>query len=451
MLVVGIVLLGHGRETALVDAAEANGIVMEPYWWEFRDYGSAGDAAPVGARYDAAIIGSGYTGLVAAHKLAMNGLSVVVLESEDLGYGASTRNAGMVSGTLKPSYRQLCQSYGREMAEKLVREAQESVGFIENLISDNSIDCDYRRTGMYLAAHSSKHYDALAREVDELAALGIETYMVPEGRQHHELGTEFYFGGRTTLMAGALHPAKYHAGLVGCCRQAGVAFRTRCRVHDIVPSNGSYELISECGKFYADQIVVATNAYTSAVTPWLQSRIIPIGSYILATEAVDSGRLAALIPSRRVVQDTKRNLFYCRLSPDGTRMIFGGRASFRPIEAMESTRRLKSAMASVFPSLADIRISHSWTGNVAFTFQKIPHVGRHGGIHFALGCCGQGVALMSYLGDQVANAILDRGSGTCFTNTRFSSIPWYRGNPWFLPIVGEFYRLLDWLDRDRSA
>ncbi len=425
-------------------------VVNEPYWWAARDGGSSDEGASAREHYDVAIVGSGYTGLSAALRLASNGTSVLVMEAEDLGFGASTRNGGMVSGTLKLSHKELCAAYDRDTANELFQEAQDSVLFLEQQIEANGIDCDYQRMGMYFAAYAPKHYDALAREAEELDALGVETRMVSRADQNREVASDIYFGGRTTVMAGGLHPAKYHAGLVEACRRAGVTFRTRCRVGGVRKNGTGYVLSTERGEVRANQVVVATNAYTDSGTPWFRRRVIPIGSYIIATEAMDPAQLRALIPSARMIQDTKRNLFYYRLSPDGTRMIFGGRTSFRPITSEESTRRLHAAMSKVFPALADARVAYSWRGNVAFTFAKLPHVGQHDGIHFALGCCGQGVALMSYLGDQIGQRILGKGGDTAFGRTQFTTMPTYTGNPWFMPVVGEFYRLLDWLDRPRA-
>lgn len=405
---------------------------------------------PVPGACDVAIIGSGYTGLSAAHRLASGGLSVVVIDADDLGFGASTRNGGMVSGTLKLSHKELCAAYDRDTANALFQEAQDSVLFLEQSIAEKGIACDYERMGMYFAAYAPKHYDGLAREAEELAALGVETQMVPAAEQQRELASGIYYGGRTTTMAGGLHPAKYHAGLVAACRAAGVSFRSRCRVRRTYRQGAGYTVDTDRGSVQAGQVVVATNAYTDPGMPWFRRRVIPIGSYIIATEQMDPAELRALIPAARMIQDTKRNLFYYRLSPDGTRMIFGGRTSFRPISTNESAARLHAAMSTVFPSLAKARVAHSWTGSVAFTFQKVPHVGQHEGIHFALGCCGQGVALMSYFGDRIGRRILGRGGDTAFARTRFTTMPGYQGHPWFLPVVGEFYRLLDWLERPTS-
>lgn len=424
-----------------------NNIIEDPYWWQARTDATPEDKAAVSGKYDVVVVGSGYTGLTAALKLATSGLAVLIVEASDLGFGASTRNGGMVSGTLKLSHKELCDAYDRDTANALFQEAQDSVLFLERLIEDNAIACDYERMGMYFAAYAPKHYDALQREAEELSAFGVETRMVSRPDQGGELASDIYYGGRTTVMAGGLHPAKYHAGLVQACRKAGVEFRSRCRVEGVKREGAVYQVKTQRGTVQANHVVLATNAYTDQNMPWFRQRVIPIGSYIIATEAMDPAKLRSLIPQARMIQDTKRNLFYYRLSPDGTRMIFGGRTSFRPISSIESAGRLHAAMSRVFPSLSDARVAHSWTGNVAFTFQKLPHVGQHEGIHFALGCCGQGVSLMSYFGDQIGRRILGQGGQTAFAKTAFTTMPGYSGHPWFLPVVGEFYRFLDWLER----
>lgn len=419
----------------------------EPYWWQHRAEASQDDKGLVTGKYDIIIVGSGYTGLTAGLRLAKSGLSVLIIEAAELGHGASTRNGGMVSGTLKLTHKELCRAYGNKIANSLFQEAQDSVLFLESLIKENSIACDYQRMGMYFAAYAPKHFDTLKREADELEALGVETHIVDRQTQSSELVSDIYYGGRTTVMAGGLHPAKYHAGLVSACRTAGVGFRSSCRVTAISKQVSNYLVKTQRGNAYAERVIMATNAYTDENMPWFRERVIPIGSYIIATNKMDPDKLHALIPHKRMIQDTKRNLFYYRLSPDGTRMIFGGRTSFRSISGTESAYRLHKAMSTVFPSLSDAKITYSWTGNVAFTFRKVPHVGQHDGIHFALGCCGQGVSLMSYFGDKIAQQILGQGNETAFSKTAFQTVPGYKGIPWFLPVIGEYYRFLDWLER----
>lgn len=424
---------------------DAASLVREPYWWSARDRG--GDDFPPAQSFNVVVVGSGYTGLNAALALAGAGTSVLVVEAGDLGEGGSTRNGGMVSGTLKVSHPDLEKTFGKERADAIFFEAQNSVLFLEELIARHAIDCDYQRSGMYFAAYAPSHYDDLAREAGQLDKLGVETLMVPKHRQHMELSSDIYHGGRITTLAGGLHPARYHAGLVAACRRAGVRFTTRCRVQALERQGSGYVLKTEKGVITAERVVIATNAYTGAELQWFRRRVIPIGSYIIATEELDPVFLAGLIPGRRMIQDTKRNLYYYRLSPDGKRMIFGGRTSFRRISETESARRLHASMTDVFPALSDARLTHSWTGNVAFTFDSLPHLGSHDGVHYALGCCGQGVALMSHFGNCIARDMLGSGDRSAFALNPIPTVPGYIGNPWFIPVVGEYYRFRDWLER----
>jgi len=427
------------------ELARAPALAQEPYWWAERDRGE--DQPLPSHAFDVVVIGSGYTGLCAALRLAQAGTSVLVVEAGQLGEGGSTRNGGMVSGTLKVSHPNLTKAFGRQRADAIFFEAQNSVLFLEKLIADNQIDCEYKRHGMYFAAYAPSHYDDLAREAEQLDELGVETRMVPKSDQQSELNSAIYHGGRITSFAGGLHPALYHAGLVRACREAGVRFTTRCRVTDLENQGSRHVLGTTKGKVTAERVVVATNAYTDGGLAWFKRRVIPIGSYIIATEALDPARLKALIPGERMIQDTKRNLYYYRLSPDGRRMIFGGRTSFRPISVLESAQRLQVSMTDVFPSLHGVEVTHTWTGNVAFTFDSLPHLGARNGVHYALGCCGQGVALMSHFGNCIAQDMLDVGEKSAFAFNPIKTVPGYTGNPWFIPILGEYYRFRDWLER----
>lgn len=420
-------------------------ISADPYWWEERVIWD-GKATDINQKFDVVIVGSGYTGLNAALELASKSLNVAVIEAKNLGEGASTRNGGMVSGTLKLKFSELNKIYGQDLAKDLFNEAQFSVSYLENLISKYNFDCDYQNNGMYFAAFSKKHYKALELESAELNDLGIKTKMIQQSDQYTEIGSDSYFGGRITINAGGLHPAKYHKNLVEECVKLGVTFIPQFKVKQIKYNSGKYECISEKGVVQSEEVIIATNAYTNNSTKWMKRRLIPIGSYIIATNQIDKEILKRCIPSERMVQDTKRNLFYYRISPDGTRMIFGGRTSFKPIGNQESAKRLYASMVNLFPELKTTTVDYSWTGNVAFTFNKIPNIGTHNGLHYALGCCGQGVSMMSYLGNQMARNILDNSADTAFRHTNFTTIPFYNGNPWFVPYVGQFYNFLDNLD-----
>jgi glycine/D-amino acid oxidase-like deaminating enzyme len=169
---------------------------------------------------------------------------------------------------------------------------------------------------------------------------------------------------------------------------------------------------------------------------------------MIATEPLSPKVVRRLIPNARVLADTRRLLNYFRLSPDGTRLLWGGRVGSGHLDPRVSATRLHRAMRTVFPDLAGARVTHSWSGNVAFTFDFLPHIGSEGGVHYALGCQGSGVAMQTWLGTQAALKIAGVASRpSAFDGLKFPTVPMYTGRPWFLPGVLAWYRLRDSIDR----
>ncbi|MCK6452807.1 MAG: FAD-dependent oxidoreductase, partial [Alphaproteobacteria bacterium] len=220
------------------------------------------------------------------------------------------------------------------------------------------------------------------------------------------------------------------------------------RVAAVERRAGGFDLRMPTGKVEAREVLVATNGYTDGAAPWLRRRLIPVASYIIATEPLPEETMRRLDPNGRMLSDTNRVLHYFRPSPDGTRILFGGRASFRSVTAREAAPILHRMMATIWPELASTRITHAWTGNVAFTFDFVPHIAEKDGVNYAAGCQGSGVAMASYLGYRAALKIAGRANRpSAFEGNDFPTMPFYGGNPWFLPLVGSAYRLRDWLDR----
>src|SRR5262245_48136478 len=399
------------------------------------------------------IVGAGYCGLSAALELRRHGVSALALEAARIGDAASSLNGGMVAGSLKLGHAELSRAFGAERATALLEEGTRCLPFLEDLLEREGIACHYRRSGRFVGAHCAAAYADLASRVEAIAKLtGAGAWIVPRGRQREEIDTGHYHGGIVVEASGGLHPALYHRGLADAARRAGALVAEETAVEAIGGMPGAFALRTSRGEVRAREVVVATNGYTGPLQPWLRRRLIPLGSFIIATEPLPSEITRRLIPRARMIVDTNRVLSYYRLSPDGTRILYGGRASFRHVSAREAAPRLHAMMTAVWPELAGARVTHAWTGNVAFTFDHVPHMGVHDGVHFAVGCQGSGVAMATYLGHQVALKIAGRAAAPCaFDGLPFPTRPTYTGNPWFLPVVGSYYRLRDRLERARPA
>ena len=425
-----------------------------PYWWEAYRPSAEGSVDPP-QRCDVAIVGGGYAGLAAALELARGGAGVAVLEAAEFGHGASTRSGGAVSAGINLG-KGLSGRAGKADREAWVQEVAammsdgaKAFDTLETLVEREKIACFYERRGRFIGAYTQKHYDDLARKLDAFNRHAeAEAAMLPRARQHEEIASDFYHGGMLVERSGKLHPALYYKGLLEAARRAGVLLSANTPVERITRGSEGFTLKTPHQELRAREVVIATNGYTGAVTPSLRRRVIPVASHIIATEELAPALAASLIPKGRTINDTPRILTYYRLSPDGRRLVFGGRARFTQVAPEVSAPVLHRFMTDRFPQLRDVKITHAWTGNVAFTFDFLPHMGREDGMHYALGCNGSGVAMMSHLGTETGRKILGGANRANALDGRdFPTRPFYTGDPWFLPLVGAYYRLRDRLDR----
>ncbi len=417
-----------------------------PYWWATAPELPSYADKPLPQRADVVVIGSGYTGLSAARRLAQRGASVVVLEKETIGWGASSRNGGQVLTGLAIGPDALIKQVGADRAKALYATSLKGLDFIEDLIRTEQIDCDFERVGHIEAACKPAHFKHFQHAQEVLAReFNHPIRVLDRSQQRAELGTDYYHGVLIDERSLGVQPAKYVRGLARVAERSGAQLHEKTPALAIERGATNWRVFTPRGPIGAQEILVATNGYTDAAAPALRRRVIPVGSYIIATEPLPADVAARLVPQRRMVYDSKNFLAYFRLSQDN-RLLFGGRAEYK-VSTPETTRRsvaiLRRSMIEIFPELANVVIEYSWSGNVCFTSDFLPRIGRLNGLHYALAYAGHGVSLATYLGAQAADLISGTGGQTPFAELSFNSIPLYNGSPWFMPLGALWYKLLD--------
>jgi glycine/D-amino acid oxidase-like deaminating enzyme len=439
-------------------------LIEKPYWQDTTEFPELDATRPLPAKVDVVIVGGGYTGLAAARELAKRGASVVVLEQHSFGWGASSRNGGMVLTGTKLSAGKLLKRYSKQVAKDLWCGSMDAIAYIEQLVQEEGISCDFVRTGHLELAWKPSHFDGYKHEADLLnKEFQHPVELIDPKDLPAEIGSSIYHGGLLDKASAGVNPARYAAGLVRAAMKAGANLFDKTRVAGIARAGGAantYQITTSRGAILASDVLIATNGYTSAATPELQRKIVPVGSYIIATELIPEDLARSCIPQRRMVYDSKNFLYYWRLSHNepsdhtrrvGTRMIFGGRASFlpeTPNTVRESAEMLHKGMLQVHPQLKAVKVAYAWGGTLGFTFDLLPHAGRtQEGLHYALGCGGHGVAMLSHLGASVAKRIAGERDDNPIFNLPTPGAPLglYNGNPWFLPLAGAYYRVLDLL------
>lgn len=417
-----------------------------PYWWE--------DAAPEPAdadlpeRTDVAVVGAGYCGIQAGLALAQHGIGALVLDATDPGAGASTRNHGHVGGVGRIPAN-LERRVGPERAAIIKEDAVNAWDYLRDLIHTERLDVDYAERGRFMGAHSPAAYRTLLeRAAEQRESLGMTIHAVPREEQRREIGSDFYFGGTVTEEAASLHPAKLYREMRRLAERAGAQVRGNAPVEAITRVPGGFRVQTGRGTVMADQVVVTTNAYTTDLSPDIRRGLIPVTAWMMATEEMPPDLAAKLMPTNRTGGDTKRAIYAYRLAPGGRRIVFAARADWRGGAERNAAPTLHAHACNVWPELRGVRLTHTWKGMIAFTFDRVPHMGSTEGLHYVAGCNGSGVVRMSYLGRQIGLKIAgkqNRPNG--FDGLAAPSLPGYRGQPWFLPMLGRYYALRDQLDR----
>lgn len=423
------------------------------YWLETVSI-PAGETCLLPETVDVAIVGSGVTGLSAARTLAKRGIGVAVLEAETLGWGASSRNGGMVLTGMKLPVPTLISRYGREKVQRMYAASLASIDCVEQIVQDEQIDCNFSRCGHLEVACKPAHFDGYAESVRFIAKEFNHTLrIVAKADLRDEIGSDIYYGGLVDETSAGLNPARYVAGLAAAAKRAGAALFDHTAVIAVrrESSNGGrkFRVRTTKGGLMAREVLLASGAYTGNATPALRKKIIPIGSYIVATKVLSEEVARELSPKNRMIYDSKHFLYYYRLTPD-RRMLFGGRAAFFPETentVRQSVEILGPGMISVYPQLRNTKVEFVWGGTLDFAFDVMPHTGCSDGMYYSVGYAGHGVAIGTYLGTKLADVICGEPNDIPFDNIPFPSPPigLRSGHTWALPLAGAYYKFMDWV------
>lgn len=421
--------------------------LARPYWWD--DVPSLAIAPDTSvslpASVDVLVVGGGLTGTSAAHELALAGRSVLVLDAAAAGSGASSRNAGMVGRYLKYSFGELMAARGLDAAKAIFGEMQQVYDECIARIRDEGMACGLRMHGRVVGAVSPAHRERLYREWDLRGRHLGEAFRRLDAPRD-EIASRYYHGGIHIIDNAALQPALYTDAMRQRAEAAGAAIRGGCAVTGYVrETDGRFHVSTEHGTVIARELMVATNGLTDTRLPAFADRLAPINAMMMATEELPGELIARHWPHQRTYHDNRRNSNYMQVSPDGRRLVFGGRTGLHRRATPQATEALRQEMTALFPALRDVAISHVWTGRCAVSADMFPHYGVRDGVHFALGYCFSGLAMAPYLGRRAARLLLGQDEGdSFFRRDELKPMPWLARQEALMPLAMHFYR---WRDR----
>jgi glycine/D-amino acid oxidase-like deaminating enzyme len=419
------------------------------YWQASAPPFTGGQHGTVEGAFDVAIIGAGFTGLSAALALARTGAKVAVLEAGAVLGAASGRNGGQCNAGTAQDFSALVASHGIDRARAWYLAHVEAVETVGRIVAEEAIDCDFIRCGRAKLAAKPEHfamlaaaYEVLMREVDPNVDL-----VAP-----HDIGREIgagpFHGALVQKTSAQLHVGRFGIGMANRVAALGGAIWERAAVTDLARSGGGWRVETARGALTARQVLVATGgASPGRPFGWFRRRIVSVGSFAIATAPLPGATVTELFPTRRNYVTSRIIGNYFRLTADN-RLIFGGRARFAlsdPASDLKGADVLERAMANMFPQLAGTRIDHRWGGTIDLTADRLPRAGEHDGLFYAMGYSGHGVQMATHLGRQMAKVMGGDASANPFADLAWPAIPGHLGKPWFLPAVGAWYRLQDWL------
>ena len=424
-------------------------MMLESYWLDSGERFAQDGVPPLPARATVVVVGGGFTGLSAARQLAMAGTQVILIEAGRIACEASGRNGGQCNNGIAGDFAALSARFGAQRATDLYRAFDAGVDRVEAIVKEEAIACDFTRNGKLKLADKPDHAVKLARSAELLAqTVEPDIRLLDRNRLAGEIRSDAFHGGLVFPRSASLHMGRFAVGL------ARAATRHGARLYENTPltglsrvPGGRHKLVTPRGTIIADDVLLATGASMTGPFRWLRRRIVPIGSFIVATDPL--GDLAdTIMPGRRNGTTTRNIGNYFRLTADN-RLIFGGRARFAlstPRNDVRSGAILAAQMREIFPGLAGVRIAHNWGGIVDLTADRLPRAGVRDGVHYAMGYSGHGTQISVLMGEVMARIMTGASPAEAnpFHGIDWPAVPGHFGPPWFLPLVGAYYRYQDW-------
>ena len=415
------------------------------YWHETSQGFDGAGSLP--AHADIVVIGGGFTGLAAARRLALADRSVVVLEARHVGFGASGRNGGHLNNGLAHSYLAAREAFGPEKAGAMYRAFDTGIETVRRLIAEEEIDCDFRIAGKLKLASKPQHMEGLSRNFEAIhREVDPETELLSKADLSREIGSDIFHGAMLSKKSAMMHMGRFVNGLASAAARRGAVVVENAPVTALSGEAGNWNVVTPEGAIQANQILLATGAYTGSPFPWFRRRLVPVGSFLIATRPLTGDEAKSIMPGNRTCVNSLNIGNYWRLSPD-RRLIFGGRARFSASSDQRSDAKageiLRAAMLRMFPQLSGVEIDYCWGGMVDMTADRYPRAGQSGGLWYAMGYSGPGAQLASHLGETVAEQMLGLRQGNPFDHLPWGAVPGHTGKPWFLPFVGLYFQFLD--------
>ncbi len=420
---------------------------LESFWQATAPEFSGAEKGALPATASVVVIGGGFTGMSAALSLARSGIDVVLLESGDIMGQASSRNGGHCNTGVAQNFSSLVASQGLEQASRFYHAYDSAVNYVEKIVREEQIACDFRLCGKIKLASKATHFAGL-RDTWKLMrdTVDPEIELLSKDDIRNEVGSDSFHGGLLQKRGARMHMGKFGVGLAEAAARSGAKIYPHHAVTGLTRLDGyRHRVTTSRGDIVADKVLMATGVSNEGPFPWFQRRIVPVGSFIVVSEPLSDELLSRVIPKQRTYVTSMNIGNYFRSTAD-RRLVFGGRARFavsNPTSDSRSGEVLRSAMTRMFPQLEKTRIDYCWGGMVDMTVDRLPRAGEHDGIFYSLGYSGHGTQMSTWMGRVMADILAEKSNDNPWQSETWPALPGYHGKPWFLPVAGLYYKALD--------